>query len=78
MRTGPSFWIAVKTTRQCQIKPDFQTAERQLTLDDARKPALPWLPAGEVPSDYEDIEYASSWTRGHAPERPQRDQHKKV
>ncbi len=34
-----------------------------LTIDTARNPAMPWLPAAQEGDDYEDIEYARSWTR---------------
>jgi hypothetical protein len=92
MRTGPSNWISVKTTRHCPIKPDFQRDDRPLTIDDVRNPLMPWLSAGEVPDDHEDIEYAACWALSHspvmsigliqaastAPEVPRRDKRKKV
>lgn len=78
VRAGPSFWIAVKTTRPCSDKPDFRAEEeRSLTIDDARNPAMPWLCVGE-PDDFEDREFAASWTRSHTPEKAPHDQYKKV
>ena len=82
----------MKTTRQCPHQPDARQDERPLTIDEARHPLLPWLPADDAPGDYEDIEYAARWVQSHAPvasigtlqapstvaERPRQKQHKKA